>query len=494
MSENSKADVVVMGAGATGLSAAIAAAEYGAKVIVFEKQRSVGGTGNFFDGIFAVESEMQRERFITYTKDQAFKGIMEYSHWLANPRLVRAIVDESGETINWLQKQGVEFNDATINLPDSPRTYHVVKGQGAAAMKALSIKAREMGVEIILGTSVVEILKEGSRITGIIAERDGEEIEVDTKAVIIGSGGYLNNKEWVKKYSGLTIGVDLIAIGNVDKMGDGIRMAWALGAAEEGADVLEMFSVGPMGPSFAMKNLLEHVSMQPDLWVNIHGKRFCDEAVTFFDTTAGNVSYKQLDGITYRLFDNNVVRRLMEYGIEKNGGMENPPGTRLVKLKEELAKTIENMPTEVFEADSVEELAAKISVDPAVLKATVDEYNDFCAKGHDDLFAKDQRYLRMLTGPKFYAIKAHTICLGTHGGIKINERMEVLDKREKVIQGLYAGGYDAGGMFGDSYAINPASGLSSSFAINSGRIAGRNAAKQYERQSDQNPGRSSALI
>jgi fumarate reductase flavoprotein subunit len=96
--------------------------------MVFEKQRSLGGTSNFFEGTFAVESAMQQERYITYSRDEAFKGIMEYSHWRANPRIVRAIVDESGPTIAWLQKAGVEFADATINMPNAPRTYHTIKG------------------------------------------------------------------------------------------------------------------------------------------------------------------------------------------------------------------------------------------------------------------------------------------------------------------------------------------------------------------------------
>ena len=124
-------DMIAIGSGATGLAAALTAAEGGAKVIIFEKQPSLGGSSNFFEGTFAVESEMQRERYITYSRDEAFKAMMDYSHWKADPRVVRAFVDESAATISWLQHNGVEFIDATINLPDSPRTYHTIKGKGA---------------------------------------------------------------------------------------------------------------------------------------------------------------------------------------------------------------------------------------------------------------------------------------------------------------------------------------------------------------------------
>jgi fumarate reductase flavoprotein subunit len=141
-------DVVVIGSGVSGLSAALTAAEAGAGAIVFEKQRSLGGTSNFFHGIFAAESDMQRARFITYTKDEAFRNVMEYSHWRANPRLVRAVIEQAASTIEWLQKQGVEFIDAINNLLDSPRTYHVVKGGGEAVVKELATRCREKKADV----------------------------------------------------------------------------------------------------------------------------------------------------------------------------------------------------------------------------------------------------------------------------------------------------------------------------------------------------------
>jgi fumarate reductase flavoprotein subunit len=147
-----------------------------------------------------------------------------------------------------------------------------------------------------------------------------------------------------------------------------------------------------------------------------------------------------------------------------------------MNIRQVIDAALQNGSTEVLTADSVEELAEKMGVDPAVFKATVDEYNHFCEKGRDDLFAKNPRYLVPLKGPRYYATKCYTVCLGTKGGIKINEKMEVVDKKDNPIQGLYAGGLEAGGLYGDSYPIFPSSGLASGFALNSGRIAGRNAA------------------
>jgi fumarate reductase flavoprotein subunit len=470
-------DVVVIGSGVSGLVAALTAAEGGAKVIVFEKQRSLGGSSNFFQGIFAVESNLQRERYITYSRDQAFKNIMEYSHWRANARLVRAFVNESAGTIAWLQQQGVEFIGAGINMPDAPRTYHVVKGEGEAVVKVLATRAKEKGVDLRLATPVKKILKQSDRITGVVAEEDGQDIQVVSKTVIVASGGYANNKEWIKKYSGFDLDVNLIPIGNVDKMGDGIRMTWEVGAAEEGMGVLEMFRVGPVGPDFAMKGQIEFAVVQPDLWVSPRGERFCDEGIAFYDTSVGNANARFKEGYTYSLFDDSIKQRLLENGIDRNVAWENLPGSRPVDIDKELNAALEKGSTEIFVADSIEKLAVKIGIEPATLKATVDEYNRFCEKGHDDLFAKDPKYLRPLKGPKFYAAKARTVFLGTKGGIKINHKTEVVDKKDKVIPGLYAVGFDAGGMWGDSYSIKDSSGASAGFAINSGRIAGRNALK-----------------
>jgi fumarate reductase flavoprotein subunit len=470
-------DIVVIGSGATGLAAALTAAEGGAKVILFEKQRSLGGTSNFFQGTFAVESDMQRVRYITYSREDAFKNMMEYCHWKANARLVRAFVNESASTIVWLQKHGVEFLDATINMPDCPRTYHIIKGYGEAVVKALASAAKEHKVDIRPAAPVVKILREDERITGVIVEENGEEKHVNCKVVIIGSGGYANNKEWIKKYTGYNLGDNMVPMGNIGKMGDGIRMAWEVGAAEEGMGVLELYRLGPVGRDFAPKGPVEFPAVQPDLWVDPNGQRFCDEGKAFYETSVGNANARYKEGYTFSIFDDSIIQRIMDKGIDRNVAAEYFPGSKPVDYYRELRTALEKGPDEVFAADTIEELATKIGIEPAVLKATVEEYNGFCKKGHDDLFAKDPKYLWPLTGPKFYAIKAHTICLGTLGGIKINHNIEVVDKKGKVIPGLYAGGYDAGGMWGDSYPIDVCSGASSAFALNSGRIAARNALK-----------------
>jgi fumarate reductase flavoprotein subunit len=362
-------------------------------------------------------------------------------------------------------------------MPDSPRTYHVVKGKGDAVIKALVIKAKEKGIGIFSSMPVKRLIKQGDKIAGVVVEEDGEDKEVRAKVVVIASGGYANNKEWLKKYAGFDLGVNMFPVGNTDKTGDGIRMAFEAGAAEEGIGLLELYRVGPMGAEFAMGSQLEFAGTQPDLWVNSRGERFCDESQGFYDANVGNAAARNREGYTWSLFDDSIKQQMMEKGVDKNVTINHPPGSRPLNLEKELRAALDRGSKDVFESDSVEGLAQKLGINPAVLKATVDEYNKYCAQGHDELFAKDPRYLKPLVGPKFYAIKALNVFLGTMGGIKINEKTEVIDKKDKVIPGLYATGFDAGGMYGDSYSMRPSTGLASAFAMNTGRIAGRTALK-----------------
>jgi fumarate reductase flavoprotein subunit len=124
-------------------------------------------------------------------------------------------------------------------------------------------------------------------------------------------------------------------------------------------------------------------------------------------------------------------------------------------------------------SDSWGEIAAWIGAKSEVLKATIDEYNSFCDKGHDN-FAKDPRYLTALRNPTYYALRCYPRFLGTIGGIKINHHMEVLNKEDEPIPGVYAAGIDAGGWEPEVYNAR-LSGHAFGFPLNSGRIAGENA-------------------
>jgi fumarate reductase flavoprotein subunit len=238
--------------------------------------------------------------------------------------------------------------------------------------------------------------------------------------------------------------------------------------------VLQLLRGGPVvGPELSFIGPLESASNQPGLWVNQNGERYCDESIQGNFSLDGNAMARQNGRYVYAILDESNVRHWMEKGTDLGTGRIFPPGSRL-NIGQALKEALENKASDIYAADSVGELAGKIGIDPVVLTATVQEYNRFCAKGHDDLFAKDPKYLRPLKEPRYYAMKCNAVFLGTLGGIKVNHRMEVVDKKDNPIPGLFAGGMDAGGIYGDSYDVTTCGGTLA-FAINSGRIAGKSA-------------------
>ncbi len=468
-------DVVIAGAGGAGLMAALTLAEDGADIRVFEKMPVAGGSTRFPEGMFAAESRMQLQRNIRVTKDEAFKAIMEYTHWKANASLVRAFVNRSAGTIDWLAQMGVEFIEPSSFWPGAPRTWHLFKGRGAAMIKVLLERAAEKGIEIQYRTAVKQLIRQDAGpVTGVIVEDpDGRQTEVMARSVIIATGGYANDRELLKKYTGLDLRVNLFALSNFEKYGEGIRMAWAAGAAEEGMGVLNFSFGGPIGPGIKPAGHLIAAVRQPELWINQHGRRFCDESIVHNSIFCGNAMARQKGGYVFRIFDDQARRYFVEKGIDVGVGMFVPPGTRLLGFDEELKEALAKKNRNVLVAETIQDLALKMGVPPAVFEKTVEDYNRFCEKGYDEAFSKDRFYLRPVQKPPFHAFKCFCDFCGTNGGIKINEKTEVLDKEDEVIPGLYAAGNDAGGMYGDSYDMI-AAGSACGFALVSGCLAGEN--------------------
>ena len=259
----------------------------------------------FPSGPFAVESRLQQQKYHSLTKDEAFKVFVDHRHWRANPRLARAFIDESARTIQWLQEQGVEFTEPSAFWTGGHYTQHLIKGRGASMIKALVAKCREKGVEIQLETSVESIIKDGNKIAGVIGEdKSKKAVHVNGKAVIVATGGYANNAEMIKRYTGFELGRDLFMPLGLDLMGDGIRMAWEAGAAEEGMGLLQLQYAVP-GPGISVtspsgiseehlsKKYVDIMSRQPYLWINEQGRRFFDEGIVANWPFASNAIARQ---------------------------------------------------------------------------------------------------------------------------------------------------------------------------------------------------------
>jgi len=485
-------DIAIVGAGTAGLAAAIAAAEKGTKVTVFEKASTTGGTGNMGMGPLAIESRLQRMKNILLTREEAFKIFMDFTHWRVDARLVSNYINKSADTIDWLEKMGVVFADVISYFRGSYTTHHLVKPPGgspgpmatAAMMKCMTDRANELGVKILLHTTIKKLIKEKGKITGLIAEdRDGETIQANAKAVIIATGGFGDNTEMIKKYTPYEWGKNIFSMRIPGVAGEGIRMAWEVGAAEEGMNMELIYGLaGMMGGSMdpasmaAMMQLMEanYAFCQPNLMVNLLGERFMSEEIVGAWTFTANALARQKNGCGFSIFDEATKNHFMNVSLDF--GTSPLPVNKLENLDAVLKQLLDKGSDIVFAADSLEELASKTGINADNLKKTVEEYNKACETGRDEIFHKSLKYLRPVKKPKFYAGKLFPSAYGSLGGIKINHRTEVVTKDFEVIPGLYAAGTDACSIYADSYVF-VLCGNTMGFALNSGRMAGENAAE-----------------
>lgn len=482
--KNMDTDVVIVGAGTSGLAAGVQALQGGAKVIVLEKQAKVGGTGNFCEGVFAAESKLQKRIGIDVSKDFAFKLIMDYSHWKANGALAKAFVDKSSETIDWLDALGVKIEYIGVGGFGGPLTWHVIApGPDYPKKNPRDFHCERMinvfnkyvldhGGKILLETPGTGLLTENGKVVGVTAkDKSGEKINIKAKSVIIATGGFANNKEMMKKY--ITDYPNVIPVGQIGKDGDGIRMAEAAGADLEGMSTVQAYRPGLAG--FHPADQMIALAVQPYFWVDPRGERYTNESRIEIWPYSGN-ALTRIGGTAYSIYDDATRKLAVEKGIEMPLGEWVLQGTKLVKWEEAFNRELAKKRGNVFKADTIEDLAKQLGMDPKVLKASVEKMNSAAAVREDAQFGKKSVFLRPVATAPFYATKLLPRHLGTLGGVKVSAKNEALDTKGNPIPGLFAVGTDSGGMYGDSYDLLLGGGTAG-YAVNSGRIAAENALK-----------------
>ena len=470
--------IVVVAGGPAGLAAAVAAAEKGARVAVLEKRAIPGGLANAGMGILAVESHFQKEAGIDLTVEQAVKMMMEYEHYNIDGRIVRRYFGQSADTIEWLEDMGVEFEGAFPYFSKSEATWHIVKtGKkiGPAAAKVmnqkLAARAEELGVSIYYECVGKKILKDGDgRISGLLAtDKIGRNFVIDCEAVIIACGGASGNPEFIKEETGYQYGVDLFNFSSPAITGDGLKMAWEAGADRMPVRIEQAALCG------GLDNLppsVPNVMMQPNLLVNLSGKRVMDEEQMENTTFLGNAATIQEKRLLYSIVDSSIVEAYAINGVDKTSLVRNDPDVS--NFADAVDKALSRGNRSVFRANTLKELAAQTGIDEAGLLQTVEQYNKFCETGDEEFF-KSKDLMRPIKEAPFYAATIFPGGYGTVGGIRINENCQALSNF-KPIPGLYAAGSDACNLYNDSYMfLLP--GNSMGWAVNSGRIAGMEAAE-----------------
>jgi len=467
-----------MGSGLAGLTAAVKAAEAGAKVAVFEKRPfQGGGVSNTPMMTLVVRDEQEY-------KDKAFKVHMEYTNYSADAAMVRSWIDNSSHIPEFINGLGIEFLhvlkfdlDTLGRLPGYgggfPNGMHIGdyyllkpqgKGHGAAVIcKRMADTVTKLGGDVRFGCPVTGLVREGDKVTGLVAtDKDGDELHVNAKAVIIASGGFSDNPQMIKKYTGFTYtnnncddGGDVLfnTLPGARLTGDGQQAVWAIGGAQ-GSMGINGHNLVP-GPGiigntpWVMKNQMRIIQEQPYLWVNQRGERFIDEDISNNHMAMGTSIAGQPGRCAYIIVDEATVRRMEQVGLDHIYFIF--PAEKLSDVRgqfEHLINVVGNK--HAFMADSLEELCAQTGISLEGLKQTLEAYNGYCDAGYDAQFAKNPAFLRPVREPKFYALRCFCGGYQALGGIRVNGNCEVVDADYEPIKGLYAAGdCAAGNIWGD---------------------------------------------
>jgi fumarate reductase flavoprotein subunit len=463
-------DVIVIGSGAAGLSAALAAVEQGAgSVLVVESEDVVGGSSRLSGGVvMGSGSELQRAAGIEDAPGDLFKEYMALNHWDVAAGPVERWCVRSGETIDWLVKHGVRFFDRLIFGGDErkPRS-HCVDGGGQGLIDALHSSARRSGVEIALGRRVHSLLVEDDVVCGVTS--NGESLTA--AAVVVATGGFGNNPERLAKhYPTAWIPNWTWYIGAAGARGDALDFAKAIGAQTFGVDR----GLRTLDPGLAKLN--EAFLPGWAVLLDSNGRRFTDETAPYgiLDTLVGARGNK-----AYVLFDDAALRppadKLAKY---RDAYKQVWPNHAPFRPKNYTADMIDDGVKRgiVRSADTIAILAEMIGLPSVHLVGEIDRYNALVEAGVDSDFGKAGKFLVPISTAPFYAVEVRPVTVNHTGfGLRIDEYGRVIGEDGRVIEGLYAAGECTGGIAGITYM---GSGSSLASACGFGRIAGEEAAQR----------------
>lgn len=439
-------DVVVVGAGAAGLSAANAALKNGSNVLLLEKQDITGGSTARSGGkVVAADTPWM---LADQDKDPQllYDYFMETGDGLIDENLLKPFVFGSAENLEWLGSLGVEFKDVEAvhsNLPiwwvhNTEAGSGMTDGHGGLITVPMTAAYEKAGGKILYGCAAETLIVDAAgAVTGVNAVTSGGgKITVNAKSVILTTGGYAQNREMMARIPGDTGYYSSAGTGNT---GDGLVMAQAVGAkvfdSASAAPVFIDFTCGVGGGEMG------------GLMVSYKGERIVNEYTYQFHT--GLAIEQTGTPYGYYIATANDPNQAVQYGM-----------------------TLET----TAKASSLAELAELTGMDTATLEATVERYNELCAKGVDDDFGKRADHLWPVEGETYYAFKMSPAVSFTLGGLCIDPEARVLDENNQPIPGLYAAGEVAfSGLIGEDY---PSCGTAIGVAAYYGRVAANTATAQ----------------
>ena len=465
------ADIVVVGAGGSGISAAVKAETLGANVILIEKMPVIGGATALNAGtLIATGSKYQRE-VMKETKDSpelAYKDIFTVGKNRNDPTLVKMVTERVGGVVDWLiYDMKIPYGPAATQYPDHSANRQLgVTGRSVNYLNLMREKFLGMGGKLMLQTRAQELIRDDAgKVVGVRAtDKDGNTVELTSKAVILASGGYGAVKSMLPKEMS-----NYVFYGLDSETGDGYKMATDIGAGTINLDLVKMYPQGvetvPGHGLAATASSTDTMKKSGAIYVNKLGQRYVDENAALGVLT--DMTVAQPDHIAYIVMDAKAWKEYVRKSLED----------KLVPNEETLmtwTKIVNNGRPVMAVSDNLAEAAKTMGVDAEGLAKTVAHWNDMVKAG------KDTDFNRKITGGlgegPYYIVEQKVRYQTTLGGLKADADLRILDKAGKPIPGLYGAGCVVGGANGaDSLTA-----MMNSWAIVSGVVSAESAVQSIK--------------
>ena len=444
-------DIVVIGAGGAGLSAATQAASMGAHVIVLEKQGIIGGNTNYSTGgLNAAETSVQEKLGIVDSKKSHYDDTMAGGHFLNDPSLVETLVNKAAAAVDWLISLGADLSNVGQLAGSSQKRTHRPNGGAAIGphlMAVLSKAVKSENISVRTRNTVTALTEQNGKVTGVKVSTPTGTYTIKAKAVIIATGGFGANLSLVAQYRPEFKNFN--TSNHYGATGDAFDWVSPLDVPLVDMDQIQIHPTGEVGSHLL---ITEAVRGNGAILVNHDGVRFTNEMLTRDKVSEAILA--QSEKSAFLIFDQSVRESL--------AAIENYSQQGLLTT-----------------AGSVSELAQALKLPESSFVETMDKYQEYQTTGEDLDFGRNGDEMpRPLTQAPFYAIEVEPVLHHTMGGIKINSKAEVVNKSGNPVPGLYAAGEVTGGVHGG----NRLGGNAVADIIVFGQIAGTSAANYINLQ------------
>jgi len=464
LAEGADADIVIIGAGGAGLSAALEAVDNGAqKVIILEMTGVTGGALNFTSGsMSAAGTKIQAEDGINDTVESYIADIINNGDDFGgepNVELITVYANKAAATFDWLYDNGLKDCTFSVDRATGARAvfapehalYSIQRTYKASPKDATKYKsaAHEVLDTLVAANDKIEVIF-NAKATELKANEKGQVLTVVTEdgtsytaknGIIVCTGGYSSNSKLMGQYT--EYGEYYLAGGAPGSDGNALLMMQKVGAGITAMDAIPTFPMGLVDKTDETRGSIAstYTWKTGGIVVNQNGERFTNE--TESNPAPREVALEEQPGaVQYDIYTDKILADLTTAGQAyfMTAYFSSPE-----------AKGAHVM----YEGNSIEELAAAINVPAENLKKTIEEYNAAVEKGEPDQFGREFNVsntyniaTNKVEGEKYYAIRLHALCVMTLGGVTANANMQVLDENGNVIPGLYAAGEVVGGIWG----------------------------------------------